>query len=202
MQITDLVHLIRQDFNVTPVVKRYVNIYLIVGEEGCYLIDSGVAGAEVLIKEYLQSLGKSMADIKGLFLTHSHPDHIGAAKRIKQESNCTVYAPQKELSWIENINNQFRDRPIPNFYTLLPESVQVDVAVEDGMIIEPEKGIQLKCVETMGHSHGSMSYMLNGEEIFIGDAVPVVNDIPIFVDYCGTIKSIQILQGMQNKVGS
>lgn len=45
MKITENVHLIRQDFFVTPRVKRYVNIYLITGEH-CYLIDSGVSGFE------------------------------------------------------------------------------------------------------------------------------------------------------------
>lgn len=35
---------IKIEFNVTPEIKRYVYIYLIVGEH-CYLIDSGVAGA-------------------------------------------------------------------------------------------------------------------------------------------------------------
>ena len=198
MKITDNVHLIRKEFQVTPVVKRYVNIYLIEGKAGCYLIDSGVAGTEVLVAEYMNSIGKTMSDISGMFLTHSHPDHIGAANQIKIQSKCKVYAPKKELSWIENIDNQFKDRPIPNFYTLLNESVKVDVAVEGGEVFEPEEGIRISCVETIGHSHGSMSYLLNDEIMFIGDAIPVVNDLPIFVDYGATIDTITRLRGMDN----
>lgn len=57
MKITDNVYLIRKDFYVTPEVKRYINIYLITGEN-CYLRDSGVAGSEKLIEEYLHSIGR------------------------------------------------------------------------------------------------------------------------------------------------
>ena len=173
MKITENVHLIRKEFQVTPVVNRYVNIYLIEGQRGCYLIDSGVSGTEILIDEYMNSIGKSIQDIKGLFITHAHPDHIGAANEIKKLSNCIVYAPQKELSWIENIDEQFRERPIPNFYSLLSESVAVDKPIEDGMIFNLEEGVEIACISTPGHSHGSMSFLLNDELIFIGDAIPV-----------------------------
>lgn len=197
MRITENVHLIRKEFKVTPVVNRYVNIYLIEGQQGCYLIDSGVSGTEHLIDQYMKSIGKSIKDIKGLFLTHSHPDHIGAASEIKKMSNCMIYAPKKELSWIENIDNQFRERPIPNFYGLLSESVDVDYPIEDGMLCRLEDGVEIKCISTSGHSHGSMSFLLNGNVIFIGDAIPVVNDIPIFVDYKETIYTINKLSGIK-----
>ena len=74
MKIMKNVHLIRNEFNVTSEVKRYVNIYLVTGEN-CYLIDSGVSGSINLIKSYMNSIGRKMSDIKGIFLTHSHPDH-------------------------------------------------------------------------------------------------------------------------------
>lgn len=197
MKITENVHLIRKEFQVTPVVNRYVNIFLIEGQQGCYLIDSGVSGTEHLIEQYMKSIGKSIKDIKGLFLTHSHPDHIGAANEIKKSSNCKVYAPEKELSWIENIGNQFRERPIPNFYGLLSESVEVDNPIEDGMFFRLEDGVEIKCILTAGHSHGSMSFLLNGNVIFMGDAIPVVNDIPIFVDYKETINTINKLSDIE-----
>lgn len=198
MQVSENIFLIRKDFMVTPVVKRYVNIYLICGNSGYYLVDSGVAGTESLVAEFMQSIGANLKDIKGLLLTHSHPDHIGAANQIKKASGCKVYAPSKELDWIENIENQFRDRPIPNFHQLLAESVQVDVPVEDGQVIGLEKGLEVKCVATAGHSHGSMSYLLNGTCLFIGDAIPVVTDLPIFVDYEESVCTIQRLRNMKN----
>lgn len=44
MKINNQVHLIRKEFFVTSEVKRYINIYIIVGKH-CYLVDSGVTGS-------------------------------------------------------------------------------------------------------------------------------------------------------------
>ncbi|MGN1165266.1 MAG: MBL fold metallo-hydrolase [Lachnospiraceae bacterium] len=195
MKINNQVHFIRKEFDVTPEVKRYVNIYLIEGEY-CYLVDSGVAGVHTLVEEYLKTLGRSMADIKGIFLTHSHPDHIGAAAEIQRQTNCKIYAPIEEVPWIEDIQKQFSQRPIPNFFHLLSESVKVSQPLKDGDVILLEDGIRIKALSTKGHSHGSMSYILNDEVVFTGDAIPVTNDLPIFIDYEQTLRSLELLQNM------
>nr|MBP3599095.1 MBL fold metallo-hydrolase [Eubacterium sp.] len=197
MKVSKHVHLIRKEFNVTPTVKRYINIYLITGKY-CYLIDSGVAGSETLIETYLASIGRKITDIKGVFFTHSHPDHIGAAAAIKRLTNCKIYAPAGELPWIENIQQQFAERPIPNFFTLLPESVQVDFPLQDGDAISLEDGLTISALFTPGHSHASMCYLLNDALAFTGDAIPVANDLPIFVDFEKTIESINKLGQLSN----
>lgn len=195
MKVNNQVHLIRKEFYVTPQVKRYINIYLLVGKY-CYLIDSGVMGSQHIIEEYLKSINRKMTDIKGIFLTHSHPDHIGAAAEIKRQTDCEIFAPAEELSWIEDIQEQFSARPIPNFFELLSESVEVSQPLKDGDVIEPEEGIRIYALSTKGHSHGSMSYILNDEVIFMGDAIPVENDLPIFVDYEQIIRSLDKLQNI------
>lgn len=189
MKISENLHLIRKEFYVTKEAKRYVNIYLIVGKD-CYLVDSGVAGSESLISEYLESLGKKLTDIKEIFLTHAHPDHAGAAAEIKKLAGCKIYAPHQEISWIEDIHKQFAERPIPNFFNLLSESVKADQPLYDGDTIQLEDEIVIKAVSTAGHSHGSMSYVLNNEIIFTGDAIPMENDLPIFVDFKESIQSL------------
>ena len=197
MKIAENVHLIRKEFYVTPEVKRYINIYLITGES-CYLIDSGVFGSEKIIDEYLHSIGRNMSDIKGIFLTHAHPDHIGGAAEIKRITDCKVYAPMLELEWIEDIDIQYRERPIPNFYTLLSESVKVDVPLQDGDSVTLEKGIEICALLTRGHSHGSMSFILGDNIIFTGDAIPVAHDLPIFVDYEQSLYSLDRINELSN----
>lgn len=197
MKITENVHLIRKEFYVTPEVKRYINIYLITGEN-CYLIDSGVSGSEKIIEEYLHSIGRKLSDIKGIFLTHAHPDHIGGAAKLKQITDCKIFAPMLELDWIENIDIQYRERPIPNFYSLLSESVKVDVALQDGDTVTLEDGMEICAILTRGHSHGSMSFMLGDKVIFTGDAIPLAKDVPIFVDYEQSIYSLDRIKELSN----
>ena len=66
MKISNHVHQIRINFSVTEQVKRYVYVYLITGKH-CYLVDSGVAGCEQIISEYMSQIGRRIEEIKGIF---------------------------------------------------------------------------------------------------------------------------------------
>lgn len=114
MEIIENVHQIKIEFSITEKIKRFVYIYLITGKS-CYLIDSGVKGSEKIISTYMKQIGRNIKEIKAIFLTHSHPDHIGGAAAIKEITNCTIYANDRTRRWSENIDLQFKERPIPNF---------------------------------------------------------------------------------------
>lgn len=181
MKITPHIHCLRIDFQVTQEIRRFVHVFFIMGEK-IYMIDAGVAGSEQAVSDYLSSQGRSIEDIDRLFLTHSHPDHTGGAAAIKRLSGCMVYASTAEREWIEDIEQQFKDRPIPNFHTLLNESVKIDVFVREGDVISCEEGISLEVLDTPGHSHGSQCFLFREEQaLFTGDAIPVPGDIPIYV---------------------
>ena len=197
MRISENVHQIRIDFSVTEQVKRYVYVYLITGKD-CYLVDSGVAGSETVISDYMHKLGRDVDEIKGLFLTHAHPDHIGSAAAIQKLSGCKIYASEKERRWIEDIGTQFKERPIPNFHTLVQESVLVDEIVKEGDILLPESRITLKVLDTPGHSVGHISYVYEEEGvIFSGDAIPDTKDFPIFVDEKLSEMSIEKMEKLE-----
>ncbi len=213
MKICEHVHQIKIDFNVTPEIARYVYVYLIEGRTGCWLIDSGVAGAHRAIFSYMEKIGRNPGEIRALFLTHSHPDHIGSARALREAAGCSVYGPEAERGWIEDIGQQFRERPIPNFYKLAGESVGLDCgfkgrerlrleAEQDRAGLEAgqgamslEKGITLSVIETGGHSRGSLSYLFEEEGVlFTGDAIPVEGDIPIYVSLKDSVASLERLR--------
>ena len=191
------VHQIKIDFHVTEQISRFVYVYILEADS-LYLIDSGVFGCEKQIMDYLDSIGRKIAEIKGIFLTHAHPDHIGSAAWFQEHTGCTIYASEGEKRWIEDIDLQFQERPIPNFYHLVGKSSKVDVLVKDGDVIRPEKGLEIKIIRTAGHSQDGMSYLV-GRNLFIGDAVPVKGDIPIFVDEQELRKTLDLLN-RQRKV--
>ena len=188
---------IKIDFNVTPQIKRYVYVYLIITDTGCYLIDSGVAGSEIMIEKAVIESGYLPSDIKGIFLTHAHPDHIGTAAYFREKYGTVIYASEGERAWIEDIDLQFSQRPIPNFYSLAGSSVAVDYIVKDSDIIVLSDEISVHVIGTPGHSADELSYRID-DVVFIGDAIPVKGDIPIFIHLEDTKNSLLRLEQLSN----
>lgn len=199
MEICSNVHQIRIDFNVTEDVKRYVYVYLLTGKD-CFLIDAGTAGAGREIGRYMESIGRRLEEIQGIFLTHSHPDHIGGAREIQELARCKIYAGAGEREWMEDIDRQFADRPIPNFYNLVNQPVKIDRILAGGEEITLEDGMTISAAEAPGHSSGSMAYCLDdgkGKVLFTGDSIPVKGDLPIFVDSGKSKATLDMIRRMQ-----
>jgi glyoxylase-like metal-dependent hydrolase (beta-lactamase superfamily II) len=82
MQITPSIHALNHSFKVQIAqgiaIDRFVYSYIIYGKM-ITLIDTGVAGCETPIFENIRSAGRDPSEIALIILTHSHPDHIGAA---------------------------------------------------------------------------------------------------------------------------
>ena len=192
-----MVKQIKIDFNVTQEIKRFVYVYLIETAKGCVLIDSGVAGSELLIEKAILENGRHPAEIKAVFLTHAHPDHIGTANYFREKYGAKIYASGGERAWIEDIDLQFKERPIPNFYHLAGQSTMVDQVVKDGDKIYLSDSIYLEVIGTPGHSVDEVSYRM-GDKVFIGNVVPVKGDIPIFVHLDDTKYSLDVLEKMSD----
>ena len=205
MQITEHVHALRIPFQVhlpTGItLKRFVYAFLILGKRIC-LIDSGVATAETVIFEYLEKAGRKPQEIDLLVLTHSHPDHIGAAKAIREQTGCLVGAHEAEKGWIEDVDLQSRERPVPGFHALVGGSVPVGRSLADGDAIELDAGHSLQVLHTPGHSAGSICLLYKYERVlFSADAVPIAGEIPIYEDIAEstrTLKRLKVLPGVDH----
>ncbi len=200
MQITKHVHAIKIPFQVktdSGILERFVYSYLIIGDKIC-LIDSGVVSSEEVIFNYMEKIGLKPDDISLMILSHSHPDHIGSAKSIKEKSSCKVAAHSGEKSWIEDVDLQAKERPVPNFHSLVEGSVTVDDILEDGDLLDLGKNINLKIIHTPGHSKGSISLLMEEEGIlFTGDVIPLKGDLPIYDNFKESIISINKLKKIE-----
>ena len=99
MQIVFSVQALRHSFPI-PVapgiaIDRFVNSYIVFGET-ITLVDTGVAGSEDRIFDEIRAAGRDPAEIVLIVLTHSHPDHIGAARAIREKTRCSVAAHPAE----------------------------------------------------------------------------------------------------------
>ena len=203
MQITPSIHAIRHSFRV-PVahgiaIDRFVYSYLIYGEM-ITLIDTGVAGCEMQIFEYIRSTERNPSEIALIILTHSHPDHIGSARAIQRATGCSIAANRAERTWIEDVERQNRERPVPGFATLVGGSVQINNELVDGDAIEPDdtRAGEMQVFYTPGHSAGSISLFLHNEgALFSGDAIPVAGDLPVYDDAVLSVRSVKNLKAIR-----
>lgn len=179
-------------------VERFVYIYLIDGEK-LYLIDTGVAGAEKDISIALRKQNKHLSDLDIIILTHSHPDHIGAASLIKEESGAQVWAHPDERAWIEDVQRQARERPVPGFAKMVSGSVSLDRLLADGNILSLAEGLSFKVLHTPGHSAGSICLLSEENGIlFSGDLVPQPTDVPVYEDVIALAKSLVRIAEINN----
>jgi hydroxyacylglutathione hydrolase len=187
MQVSQNVHILRHNFAV-PVapgknLERFVYSILIFGKE-ITLIDSGVKGCHERILDYVIRQGRNADEINCLILSHSHPDHIGSSSQIKTATGCQVLAHRAERVWMEHIEVQNEERPVPGFFDLLDSSVKIDGFLENGQVLDLNNGLSLQCFHTPGHSKGSISLSVPEEGVlFTGDCIPVEMDIPNYDDF-------------------
>lgn len=200
MQSTEHIHAIKIPFQVktaSGVIERFVYSYLICGNDIC-LIDSGVAHSSDLIFNYMDNIGYKPDDISLMILSHSHPDHIGSAKSIKEKSGCKIAAHSAEINWIQDVELQAKERPVPNFYFLVEDSVDVDIVLADGDVLDLGENISLKVIHSPGHSKGSISLFIQEEGVlFTGDSIPIKGDLPIYDDFIESIESIKKLKAIK-----
>jgi hydroxyacylglutathione hydrolase len=201
MKVTERIHALKIPFtlSIAPGVTldRFVYVFLIYGQKKIYLIDTGVASSEGLIFEYLRKTGRNPDEISLIVQTHSHPDHIGATRAIKQVTGCAVAIHAAEKSWLEDVDLQFRERPVPGFHTLVGGSVTVDRLLTEGEPLELETGLTLEVFHTPGHSQGSVSLLLREDQaLFSGDAVLLPGDLQIYEDFPATLNSIRKLKAI------
>jgi glyoxylase-like metal-dependent hydrolase (beta-lactamase superfamily II) len=76
-----------------------VNVYIIEGDEGNLLIDTGWNTPEAFnaLAQEMKNSGFAMKDITDIVVTHFHPDHIGLAGKIAEITGAKI-----ALSEIEN----------------------------------------------------------------------------------------------------
>jgi hydroxyacylglutathione hydrolase len=194
MRLTEKIHLLKLDFaiNLNPQkkIERFVNCLIIFGEK-ITLIDTGVKGSETKIFNYIKENQREISEIATIILSHSHPDHIGSAAEIKKITGCSVSAHEGEKNWIENIETQVKERPVPGFFNLVDKPVKIDTLLQHGQEVKADENITLKIIHSPGHSKGSLNILFQEDKIlFTADSIPLTNDIPNYDDFNDLMRSL------------
>ena len=79
-----------------PMQLDHINLYLLEDIDGWYVVDTGIGTAKVesLWEQVFDHLGEK--PIKGIIVTHMHPDHIGQAGYLSKRWNATLFMSRTE----------------------------------------------------------------------------------------------------------
>lgn len=144
--------------------------YLIAGDEPA-LIDCGSSEGYPLLKQNLKQLGYEPRDIRKVFLTHGHYDHVTGLVHLREDgANPEVYIHTLDREQVETgdliLTSAFLyDRPFP--------PVKIDHELHDGDVLKVGD-YDLHVYHTPGHSPGCVSYgiEIDGVKILIaGDTL-------------------------------
>ncbi len=191
---------VRVDFKI-PIapgvaVDRSVFCYLIMGD-GVWIVDAGVRGADGLLLERIRSHGFAPKDVKAIIHTHAHPDHMGSTKRMKELTGCELLIHSAEAEWLEHPRIQHDQRPVPGFFELIEGGVRPDRVLFDQDVVELGRSGSLRVTHVPGHSPGSIALLQELGFLFVGDAVPVPGQIPVYDDAVLAFRSIHKLKKLR-----
>ncbi len=163
------------------ILPRFVHMYIL-PEKRISLIDAGVKGAVSPLAGQLSLMGRELADIDCLLLTHGHPDHMGGASEILRESGCRTAAHPGDRAWIEDARRQEKERPVPGFVSLVEGGNPVGQLLKDGETVSCGR-VELRVLHTPGHSPGHVCFLVEEDGLLLaGDALPQPGQMPIYDD--------------------
>lgn len=152
--------------------------FVVDGDQGVTLIDTGLPGREGEIARVLTAIGRRWRDVRAIAITHSHADHVGSAAAAKRASRAPLLASAADAPAVRGEEPS----PPPPLFRRLPfleplsrltpraDAVEVEYIVSEGH--SPGLPDDLSVIDTPGHTPGHVSYLLarSGGVLFVGDA--------------------------------
>jgi glyoxylase-like metal-dependent hydrolase (beta-lactamase superfamily II) len=173
---------------ITPGIHRLgdhsmVNSYLVEEAGEVTIIDAGLPGYYRDIPRELAAMGRTVADVRALLLTHGHTDHIGFAERLRRERQVPVSVHEADAALargeVPNPAKGFgptRLRPLLGFlwFSMLRGGLRTPKLREvatfgDGATLDVPGSPRV--VLTPGHTPGSaVLHVASLDALFVGDA--------------------------------
>jgi len=159
-----------------------VNVFLLRGEGGSVLVDTGLPGGEGQVLTRLAAHDVAPDDLRLILITHGHTDHFGSAAALRERTGAPVAVHALDADALRRGVHQPESlRPTSRtvaFLMRLPLLRLPDRApgLEPDLVFEGEfrldgYGVAGRVVPTPGHTPGSVSVLLDGGEAVVGDLV-------------------------------
>ena len=148
---------------------------ILVGRFGvfCYLIAEPATGEAMVVDpgaEPAKILGlvrERDARVRWIVCTHSHPDHVGAAARVRADTGASVVIHRNEAATLGKLNHRVLVRLMGG-----KPVGRADVLVEDGDRLEIGP-CAVRVIHSPGHSVGGIcllaeGHLFSGDTLFVG----------------------------------
>ena len=147
---------------ITPVGEP-TNCYIIFDEESKEAMVIDPAGDTNKITEMLDIL---KANLKYIYITHCHGDHIGGVRKLQEEKNGKVLIHRLDAP---GLNNQ--DISLTEYIGIEPIYLEADSIVDNEDLIHLGD-LEFKVIHTPGHTSGGSSLYCQKENlVFTGDTL-------------------------------
>ncbi len=150
----------------------YVNMHLVLTDDGVVLVDTGLPRRSARIDAALAGLKRRIGDVRTVLLTHCHPDHTGNVADVRTRSGARVIAHAADAPIISGAIVPEPPKGLIKIAAKImgtPEPTKIDQVISaDGS--NPVPGVT--AVHTPGHTRGHVSFLLDraGGVLFAGDA--------------------------------
>jgi hydroxyacylglutathione hydrolase len=152
--------------------------YLIRGRD-VVMIDGGMPNKLKVFKRELSKLEIHPSDIKLMVLTHSHFDHSGSAREIREFTGAKIAIHENEGTYVENGGmiipkgvNTYGKITRPWLFAIFKKisfpKFKPDILITDEPYSLKAYGIDGNIIHTPGHTFGSISVILESGEAFVG----------------------------------
>ena len=147
-----------------------ISVLLLEDRDGFALVDTGLGSSAGRIREALAGLGGKPEDLKRIYITHHHPDHIGGLPGVLEWGpHAEVVAPGHEAEIVSGEREPDpASSPLFRFFSRFQNlsTVAVDRVAREGDVVAG-----FRVISTPGHTLGHTS-LLRDEDglLFTGDA--------------------------------
>jgi glyoxylase-like metal-dependent hydrolase (beta-lactamase superfamily II) len=175
----------------------FVNAYILEGDDGLVLIDTGFAGSADKIENAVRSIARDPREIRQILPTHCHGDHAGSLAELKRRTGATVSMHAEDAAMVRagqarrrflvspGLINGIVGRLIAWLAPAAIEPAEVEHEIGDGETIPGAGG--LRAIHVPGHSAGQLAFLWprHGGVLIVADAAANafgLNFSPVYED--------------------